>query len=381
LVIDERVIAGTSDCREKRTAALLLVAASHLKSGHEIVPGCKPEGGIASVALRLIELTIPSVELERIPALLQDIQVIDFWRSGSATTGGIARILLDGRHTEALFDVLVRQFGSRDDFRLVSLPVEATVPPVEAPVGEENDQAKAAAQRISREELYEDMAEASRLTPVYVVTVALSTVVAAVGLIRGDIAIVIGAMVIAPLLGPNMALALASTLGDPDLAKRSLKAIGVGVAMTAALSLLLGSVLTVDPNAPELAARTRADVGDIILALSAGAAGTLAFTTGGPAVVVGVMVAVALLPPLVVAGLLAGAGHGMPALGAMILMLTNVTCVNLAAVATFLLQKVRPRTWWEAERARKATRLAVTTWVIMLSILLGLMLLGYVGGA
>ncbi len=333
------------------------------------------------MALRLIELTIPSVELERIPALLQDIQVIDFWRSGSATTGGIARILLDARHTEALFDVLVRQFGSRDDFRLVSLPVEATVPPVEAPVGEENDQAKAAAQRISREELYEDMAEASRLTPVYVVTVALSTVVAAVGLIRGDIAIVIGAMVIAPLLGPNMALALASTLGDPDLAKRSLKAIGVGVAMTAALSLLLGSVLTVDPNAPELAARTRADVGDIILALSAGAAGTLAFTTGVPAVVVGVMVAVALLPPLVVAGLLAGAGHGMPALGAMILMLTNVTCVNLAAVATFLLQKVRPRTWWEAERARKATRLAVTTWVIMLSILLGLMLLGYVGGA
>ena len=338
------------------------------------------------MALRLIELTIPSEELERISALLQDIPVIDVWTSESATTGGIARILLEAQHTEALSDVLVRQFGSRDNFRLVLLPVQATVPPVEppaeseAPVGEGNNQAKAVAHRISREELYEDMAQASRLTPVYVVTVALSTVVAAAGLIRGDIAIVIGAMVIAPLLGPNVALALASTLGDPDLAKRSLKAICVGVATTAILSLLLGSVLTVDPNAPELAARTRADVGDIILALSAGAAGTLAFTTGVPAVVVGVMVAVALLPPLVVAGLLAGAGHGVPALGALILLLTNVTCVNLAAVATFLLQKVRPRTWWEEERARKATRFAVTTWVIMLSILLGLMLLGYVGG-
>ena len=338
------------------------------------------------MALRLIEFTIPSAELENIPAMLKDIPVVDVWTSGSANTIGTARILLDARHTEALSDVLVRQFGSRDNFRLVSLPVEATIPPVElpaeseAPASSENDQARKAAQRISREELYEDMAEASELTPVYAVTVALSTVVAAVGLIRGDIAIVIGAMVIAPLLGPNVALALASTLGDPDLAKRSLKAIGVGVATTAALSLVLGSVLTIDPNAPELAARTRADVGDIILALSAGAAGTLAFTTGIPAVVVGVMVAVALLPPLVVAGLLAGAGHGALALGAMILMLTNVTCVNLAAVATFLLQKVRPRTWWEAERARKATRLAVTTWVIMLSILLGLMLLGYVGG-
>jgi hypothetical protein len=104
------------------------------------------------VALRLIELTIPSEELERIPALLQDIQVIDIWTSGSATTGGIARILLDAQHTEALSDVLVRQFGSRDNFRMVSLPVEATVPPVEAPaeseapVSGENDQAKAGAQ-------------------------------------------------------------------------------------------------------------------------------------------------------------------------------------------------------------------------------------------
>lgn len=338
------------------------------------------------MALRLIELTVPGKELEGIPALLQDIPVVDVWPSGSESAGGTVRILLDAQHTEALSDVLVRQFGSRDNFRLVSLSVEATVPPVEPPVAngpaveEGNDQPRAGTQRISREELYEDLSEASTLTPVYVVTVALSTVVAAVGLIRGDIAIVIGAMVIAPLLGPNMALALASTLGDPALARRSLKAIGVGVATTAALSFLLGSVLAVDPHASELAARTRAGVGDVILALSAGAAGTLAFTTGVPAVVVGVMVAVALLPPLVVAGLLAGSGHGMPALAAAILMLTNVTCVNLAAVATFLLQKVRPRSWWEAERARKATRLAVTTWVIMLSILLGLMLLGFVGG-
>ena len=132
--------------------------------------------------LRLIEVTIPSEELERIPALLQDIQVIDVWTSGSATSGGIARILLEARHTEALSDVLVRQFGSRDNFPLVSLPMEATIPPVEppakseTPVGGENDQAKAGTQRISREELYEDMAEASRLTPVHVVTVALSTV-------------------------------------------------------------------------------------------------------------------------------------------------------------------------------------------------------------
>jgi len=211
--------------------------------------------------------------------------------------------------------------------------------------------------------------------------VALSTVVAAVGLIRGDVAIVIGAMLIAPLLGPNVALGLACTLGDGSLARRSLKAIAVGLLVAAALSVLLGAVVGVDPEAPEIVPRTDVGFTSIVVALAAGAAGSLAFTRGVPAVVVGVMVAVALLPPLVVAGLLAGAGHGRLALGALILLVVNVTCVNLATVATFLLQKVRPRTWWEVERAKRATVVAVTTWILMLLVLVALILLRDLGVA
>jgi uncharacterized membrane protein len=142
---------------------------------------------------------------------------------------------------------------------------------------------------------------------------------------------------------------------------------------------LAGFVFHIDPTVPEVAARTRPDIGDVVLALAAGAAGSLAFTTGVPAVVVGVMVAVALLPPLVVAGLLVGAGHWGPATRAFVLLLTNVTCVNLAAVATFFLQKVNPRTWWEADRAKRSTRLAVTVWILMLGLLVTLILFGYVG--
>jgi uncharacterized hydrophobic protein (TIGR00341 family) len=256
--------------------------------------------------------------------------------------------------------------------------VPAVERPADEPAAEKTVEPLIGARRISREELYQDLSEAARLTPVFLVTVVLSTVVAAVGLIRGDTAIISGAMVIAPLLGPNMALALAATLGDPHLARRSLRVIAAGLVTAAALSFVLGAVLTIDPAAPEIAARTSPDVADIVLALAAGAAGSLAFTTGVPAVVVGVMVAVALLPPLVVAGLLAGAGYARLALDALTLVLANVTCVNLAAVGTFLFQKVRPRTWWEAERARRATRFAVGAWVLMLAILLTLILLGRV---
>ena len=112
----------------------------------------------------------------------------------------------------------------------------------------------------------------------------------------------------------------------------------------------------------------------VVLAVAAGSAGALAFTSGLPAALIGVMVAVALLPPLVSAGLLAGSSHPGLALRAAALLATNITCVNLAGVITFLAQRVRPRTWWEEQKSRKATRLAITFWVAVLAILVGLVL-------
>jgi uncharacterized hydrophobic protein (TIGR00341 family) len=143
------------------------------------------------------------------------------------------------------------------------------------------------------------------------------------------------------------------------------------------LSLLLGFVVHVDPEVPELMSRARVDFADVALAAAAGSPGCLAYTSGLPTAIVGVMVAVALLPPLVATGLLAGAGYPSLALGALMLLITNVTCVNLAGVVTFLAQKVRPRTWWESERAKKATRLAITSWLAMLAVLLFVILFAW----
>ena len=63
-----------------------------------------------------------------------------------------------------------------------------------------------------------------------------------------------------------------------------------------------------------------------------------------------------------------------PGDGAFGLFLTNITCVNLAGVITFLAQGIRPRTWWEADKARKATRTAIGFWLLLLFILLVIIL-------
>jgi uncharacterized membrane protein len=78
------------------------------------------------------------------------------------------------------------------------------------------------------------------------------------------------------------------------------------------------------------------------------------------------MVAVALLPPLVTLGMLFGSGHWDLAAGALLLFLINLICVNLAGVVTFIAQGIRPLTWWEADRAKKAARFAIIVWTSLL---------------
>ena len=265
---------------------------------------------------------------------------------------------------------------------MVILPVEATLPraqtepePEAAATSEQSPPEEKPPERIGREELYEDIKNGARLSRVYMAMVALSTVVAAIGLNDNSVAVIIGAMVIAPLLGPNVALSLGITLGDLPLLRHGLLTALAGIAAALALSVIIGVLLEVDPTLPEMASRTRVGLGDIVVALASGSAGALALTTGVSATLIGVMVAVALLPPLVTSGLLLGGGHSALATGAFSLFLVNLICVNLAGVTTFLLQGIKPTSWWEKDRAVKATRIAIALSVALLAVLVGLILL------
>jgi uncharacterized hydrophobic protein (TIGR00341 family) len=255
------------------------------------------------------------------------------------------------------------------------LRVEATLPRPPEPEEDESETSQKSAERISREELYSAVAQSAAFSRIFVAQVILATLVAAVGLMRGDTAIIIGAMVIAPLLGPNVALSLATALGDTQLAIRSMKTNAFGLAVAFACSLLIGLSFPIDTTMEAIESRTHVAGSDIILALASGCAGVLAFTAGAPSALIGVMVAVALLPPFVVFGLLVAAGELDAASGALLLVATNVICVNLAGVLTFVVQGIRPRSWWEAKRAKTATRVAVATWSILLLILAGLIYL------
>ncbi len=330
--------------------------------------------------LRLIEVVLREQDCAEVRELLKEQPVLEHRQLRLPDAEVLVRILLDAEHTEAVLDVLAERYAGKEDSRVVILPVEATLPRAKEepePTGalERLAPGEKRSERISREELYEDIKDAARCSRVFLTMVVLSTIVAAIGLYYDSVAIIIGAMVIAPLLGPNVALSLGTTLGDLSLLRHALLTALAGIATTMVVSVILGVLLQVNPASPEMASRSGVALGDIAVALASGCAGALAFTTGVSATLIGVMVAVALLPPLVTCGLLAGAEHSALAMGALSLFLVNLICVNLAGVTTFFVQGIRPATWWEKDRAARATRVAIALWTALLGALVGTILL------
>lgn len=328
------------------------------------------------MAFRVIEAVMPEDRRQEVHDLLKEQPVLDSWDEHLSDGRVLIKILIDGGNCEAILDLLSQRFRAIEGFRAILLDVEATIPRPEQPQPEKPESSqliveseKKSTSRISREELYTDVVDRARLSWVYVITVILSSIVAAIGILNDSIVIVIGAMVIAPLLGPNVALSLATTLGDGSLARNAVKTNLAGIATAVVFSVALGFIVSTNPDVAVVASKTEVRLDSVVLALASGSAGALAFTVGLPAILIGVMVAVALLPPLVTFGLLLGAGYWNPALTAFQLFLINIICVNLAGVVTFLFQGIRPARWWEAERAKRATRTAIASWFLLLVLL------------
>mgnify|MGYP001823886661 CR=1 FL=1 len=181
--------------------------------------------------------------------------------------------------------------------------------------------------------------EGERRTPYlqqYFVLMVLSAAIAAFGLANNSAAVVIGAMLVAPLMTPILAVSAAIVQGWSQrvvdsvliVAGGALAAIGVGLIV----GLLVPSLRTGLPLPGELLARTGPNLIDLFIALAAGAAGGfVAVRTEASGALPGVGIAVALVPPLATVGICLGLGELGLALGALLLFGTNFVAIVVAA--------------------------------------------------
>ena len=207
----------------------------------------------------------------------------------------------------------------------------------------------------------------------YFVMNAAATLIAGYGLLANSEAVIIGAMLIAMLYGPILAIGLALAELDVRLLARAVIAEIAGVAWVLAIGVFIGLMHWKIPLSDQLLARTTPNLLDLMIALVGGAAGAYAAASPGiSGAVVGVAIATALCPPLTACGILLARGHPTLAAGAALLFFTNLVAIATAAMATFLLMGHR------AIRARNSSlaTLSARSIPLLTLVLLGFYLIG-----
>lgn len=317
--------------------------------------------------MRVIEVISDHGHVDTFRGIAEQYEVTDVWAGHTDEDNRCStRFLVSPEKQQLVLDALQSILEKSGNYQILILPVEANLPRSTESIEKEQ---KSSITR-SREELYQNIVAGANLNFNFILMVVLSTIVAAIGLLEDNVAVVIGAMVIAPLLAPNMAFAFATTLGEVSLLSKALKANLSGMFVALLLSVVIALIWPLNFNSQELIARTDVGIDGVILALVSGIAAVLSLTSGMASSLVGVMVAVALLPPTATLGLMLGAGNYQLALGAGMLLAVNVVCVNLSANLTFLLKGIRPRTWYQKKKARQSLILFVLFWLAALSILI-----------
>jgi uncharacterized hydrophobic protein (TIGR00271 family) len=177
----------------------------------------------------------------------------------------------------------------------------------------------------------------------YFVLIGLSSIIATLGLLLNSPAVVIGAMLVAPLMSPIMGFSLGIVLGEVRLIRTSLESVFKGVMATIIVSTLVGLISPLKEMTPEIIARTQPTLLDLFVALASGMAGAYAISRKDvSAALPGVAIAAALAPPLGVVGLGFANGNLQAAAGALLLFLTNLITISLAGVIIFTLLGIHP---------------------------------------
>ena len=236
---------------------------------------------------------------------------------------------------------------------------------------------------ISREELQAKAEGLASGLGTYVLMTVISAVIATAGLLLDSPATVVGSMVIAPLIGPAMSAAIGTVVDDEALFRRGVRMqiLGVAVAVLAAtlFAFALRSLALVPPGLDplelaEVSERLAPNVLVLVVAVGAGVAGIVSLMTGVSATLVGVMIAVALIPPAAAVGI--GIAFAIPRLviGAGVIVAVNVLSINLSALVMLWYEGYRPQRWFREDDARAAflKRVAVLAVAIaLLSVFLG----------
>ena len=189
--------------------------------------------------------------------------------------------------------------------------------------------------------------------------------IASLGLNVNSTAVIIGAMLISPLMGPIIGMGFALGTNDLDMLKRAAKNYAISTLISILTATLYWFLTPLSDAQSELLARTSPTLYDVLIAFCGGAAGIIALCTKGKSnVIPGVAIATALMPPLCTAGFGLGTGHIMYFLGAFYLFFINTVFICLATLGGVKLMHFEKKVFLTPERERRVRQIVTTVVVV-----------------
>jgi uncharacterized hydrophobic protein (TIGR00341 family) len=331
------------------------------------------------VELQMIEIYVPNKDADTFKEKAEEFKVINVWRTRTNDQISLFKVLVEKQYTEDILDFLETEHAFSEELHAFLYDISTYLPRIDeetedqAEEEEEEKDDSVEITRASRHELYNVVESASHFSVNYRWMLVLSSLVAAAGLINDSAAVVIGAMVIAPLIGPFTALSFAALLGDLKLMRRSLLTSTLGVLIPLVIAIGFGVIFGAPLSSTEFLSRTEVSIMDIIIALAAGSAGALSFVKRVSEALVGVMVSVALLPPTVVLGMIIGAGEWGMVMTPLLLVLVNIHAILLSAILVFWLTGIKPINWKEVQVA-SVSRVAALVFVSIVIVILAVVI-------
>ena len=197
--------------------------------------------------------------------------------------------------------------------------------------------------------------------------------IASLGLNVNSTAVIIGAMLISPLMGPIIGMGLAIGINDFQLLRRAAKNFAIATVISILTATVYFLITPLGEAQSELLARTSPTIYDVLIATFGGAAGILALCTKGKGnVIPGVAIATALMPPLCTAGFGLASGHLLYFLGAFYLFFINTVFISLSTYLGVRLMRFHRKEFQTASAARKSRRavMAIAILTIIPSLLM-----------
>lgn len=205
---------------------------------------------------------------------------------------------------------------------------------------------------------------------IYYSMLMLAALIALLGLLNNSVAVVIGAMLISPLMGPIISSGLAFTIGDLRLAQQAFRTIAISVTLTIIACAVVSFISPLKEPTAEILARVRPNIFDLFVAVLSGTVGAIALCTRRNYLITstGVAIATAVIPPLSVTGYGLGTGQLMLALGGFLLFFTNFVAIVLSSDLVFFIFGFRTRHVETIQYSPRKRLIIITGLLILISI-------------